>query len=169
MYLSDFVLTSLPFPYSSRSWRFTRPWTAHHARPPTTSRVEPSAPHPALLPHATRLAGQGGCWAGTGEGAGDVSEPGEPAGRGPWQGKVSVELKMQGTHGTGKTGRMEKKNPCQGKHREFGNFVKAQGILSKHRENTGNFISSSCKCSDSKSKGYCDSCRKKILFFPDAG
>ena len=32
---------------------------------------------------------------------------------------------------------MAKKNPCQGKHREFGNFVKTQG---KHREfylNTG--------------------------------
>ena len=54
----------------------------------------------------------------------------------------------------------KKKNPCRGKHREFGNFVKTQGILSKHRENTGNFVSSSCKCSDSKSKGYCDSCRK---------
>ena len=55
--------------------------------------------------------------------------------------------------------------PCQGKHREFGNFVKTQGILSKHRENTGNFVSSSCKCSDSTSKGYCDSCRKKNPFF----
>ena len=31
----------------------------------------------------------------------------------------------------GKTGKMSKKNPCQGKHREFGNFVKTQG---KHRE-----------------------------------
>ena len=34
-------------------------------------------------------------------------------------------------------------------------------FLLKHRENTGNFISSSCKCSDSKGKGYCDSCHKK--------
>ena len=24
---------------------------------------------------------------------------------------------------------MDKKNPCQGKHREFGNFAKTQGIL----------------------------------------
>ena len=48
-------------------------------------------------------------------------------------------------------------DPCQGKNREFENVVKTQGILSKHRENTGNFVSSSCKCSDSKSKGYCDS------------
>ena len=46
---------------------------------------------------------------------------------------------------------------------------KTQEMLSKHRENTGNFISSSCKCSDSKSKGYCDSCGKKIHFFPEAG
>ena len=72
----------------------------------------------------------------------------------------------QGTHGTGKTGKMAPKNPCQGKHREFGNFNKRQ---EKHREfclNTGNFVRSSCKCSDSKSKGYCDSCRKKNPFFP---
>ena len=34
----------------------------------------------------------------------------------------------QGTHCTGKTGKMAKKNPCQGKHREIGNFVKTQGI-----------------------------------------
>ena len=40
----------------------------------------------------------------------------------------------QGTHGTGKTGKMAQKFPCQGKHREFGNFVKTQGILSKHRD-----------------------------------
>ena len=46
---------------------------------------------------------------------------------------------------------------------------KTQGILSKRRENIGNFVSLSCKCSDSKSKGYYDSCRKKIIFFPEAG
>ena len=74
---------------------------------------------------------------------------------------------------------MAKKNPCQGKHREFGNFVKTQGkdrefgnfvkTHGKHREfglNTGNFVSSICQCSDSKSKGYCDSCRKKKKMFP---
>ena len=42
----------------------------------------------------------------------------------------------QGTHGTGKTGKMPKKNPCQGKHREFGNFVKTQGILLAQVVNT---------------------------------
>ena len=34
----------------------------------------------------------------------------------------------QGTHCTGETGKREKKNPCQEKYREFGNFVKTQGI-----------------------------------------
>ena len=33
-----------------------------------------------------------------------------------------------GTHATGKTGKMAKKIPCQGKHRESGNFAKTQGI-----------------------------------------
>ena len=28
----------------------------------------------------------------------------------------------------GKQGKLPKKNPCQGKHREFGNFAKTQGI-----------------------------------------
>ena len=37
----------------------------------------------------------------------------------------------QGTHGTGKAGKMTKKNPCQGKHNEFGHFAKTQ---EKHRE-----------------------------------
>ena len=36
---------------------------------------------------------------------------------------------MEGTHGTGKTGEMAQKNPCQGRHREFGSFAKTQGIL----------------------------------------
>ena len=34
----------------------------------------------------------------------------------------------QGTHCTGKTGKMDQKNPCRGKHKEFGNFAKTQGI-----------------------------------------
>ena len=29
----------------------------------------------------------------------------------------------------GKSGKMAKRIPCQGKHREFGNFAKTQGIL----------------------------------------
>ena len=36
-------------------------------------------------------------------------------------------MHMQGTHSTGKTGKIGKKN-CQGKHKEFGNFAKTQGI-----------------------------------------
>ena len=31
--------------------------------------------------------------------------------------------------GKRKTGKMAKKNHCQGKHREFGNLAKTQGIL----------------------------------------
>ena len=37
-------------------------------------------------------------------------------------------FKRQGTHTTGKTGKMAEKIPCQGKHREFGNFAITQGI-----------------------------------------
>ena len=35
---------------------------------------------------------------------------------------------IQGTR-TGKTGKMAKIIPCQGKHREFGNFAKTHGNL----------------------------------------
>ena len=72
---------------------------------------------------------------------------------------------IEGTHGpgkTGKTGKMAKKSlsgKTQGNWKFCQNTGKTQGILSKQRENTGKFVSSSCKCSDSKSKGYCDSCR----------
>ena len=38
---------------------------------------------------------------------------------------------IQGTHCTGKTGKMAQKIPCQGKHMEFGSFTKTQG---KHME-----------------------------------
>ena len=78
---------------------------------------------------------------------------------------ITISCRPAAAQGKQGKQRMAKKNPCQGKHREFGNFVKTQG---KHREfclNTGNFVSLSCKCSDSKSKGYCDSCRKKIHYF----
>ena len=34
----------------------------------------------------------------------------------------------QGPHCTGKTGKMDQQIPYQGKHREFGNFAKTQGI-----------------------------------------
>ena len=68
----------------------------------------------------------------------------------------------------GKQGKWPKKIPVR---ENTGNLE----ILSKHRENrefcqsTGNFVSSSCKCSDSKSKGYCDICHQNIIFFPEAG
>ena len=60
---------------------------------------------------------------------------------------------MQGTHGTGKTGKMAKKIPCQGKHKEF-NFL-----------NTGIYFSSSCKCSDFKVKDIAIIAAKKSIFF----
>ena len=44
-------------------------------------------------------------------------------------GDSSPKYRFEGNHGTGKTGKMAKKIPCQGKHREFGNFAKTQGIL----------------------------------------
>ena len=47
----------------------------------------------------------------------------------------------------GKQGKWQKEFPVR---ENTGNLE----ILSKHRENTGNFDSSSCKCSDSESKGY---------------
>ena len=72
----------------------------------------------------------------------------------------------------GKTGKMANKIPCQRKHREFcQNTGKTQGILSKHRENTWNFVRSSCKCSDlkKKKKDIVIFATKKIIFFPEAG
>ena len=35
---------------------------------------------------------------------------------------------IHGTHCTGKTGKITKRNPCQGKHRELGKIAKSQGI-----------------------------------------
>ena len=40
----------------------------------------------------------------------------------------NVKVIKQDTHATGKTVKMAPKNPCQGKHKEFGNFAKTQGI-----------------------------------------
>ena len=39
---------------------------------------------------------------------------------------------MQGTHSTGKTGKMANKNTCEGKHREFGKFVKTHRKLKEY-------------------------------------
>ena len=44
---------------------------------------------------------------------------------------------LQGTHGTGKTGKMAKQIPCQGKHRDFGKFVKTQGKHGEFCQKTG--------------------------------
>ena len=52
----------------------------------------------------------------------------------------------QGTHGTGKTGKMATTKSLSGK---------TQGIW-KFYQNMGNLVCSSCKFPDSKGKGYCD-------------
>ena len=78
---------------------------------------------------------------------------------------MQLEVIQGGLHCTGKTGEMTQKNPCQGKHREFGNFVQTQGKHRKFCQNTGNYFCSSGKCSDSKSKGRCYICCKKIISF----
>ena len=51
-----------------------------------------------------------------------------------------------------KQGKWPKKNPCQGKHREFGNFAKTQGILF-------------AQVLDSKDTGNCNICLKSCHFF----
>ena len=71
-------------------------------------------------------------------------------------------MSTQGTHGTGKTGKWPKKIPVR---ENTGNLE----ILPKHRENTGNFVCSSCKFPDAKGKGYFDICCKNFGFFPEAG
>ena len=63
--------------------------------------------------------------------------------------KAKYHTLIQGTHGTGETGKMAKKIPVR---ENTGNLE----MLPKLRENTGNFVCSSCKFPDSKGKGYCD-------------
>ena len=38
-------------------------------------------------------------------------------------------------------------------------------MLPKHRENTGNFVCSSCRFPDPQGKGYCDICSENNHFF----
>ena len=84
----------------------------------------------------------------------------------------SVDMKwlcqLQGTHCTGKTGKMAKEIPCQGKHREFGNFAKTQGI-EEFCQNTGNFVCSSCKFPYSKGSRYFNNCCENFHLFSEAG
>ena len=49
-------------------------------------------------------------------------------------------------------------DPCQGKHREFGNFAKRQGNLFAQVVNSLN----------QKVKGYCDICSKNFRSFLEA-
>jgi hypothetical protein len=48
-------------------------------------------------------------------------------------GNSSFDMLIQGSHGTGKTGKMVKKNSLHGKFREF-------DFCHKFRENSGNFV-----------------------------
>ena len=68
-------------------------------------------------------------------------------------------IAMQGTHGTGKTGKMARKIPCQGKRREFGNFSKTQGILFAQIVNS----------LTPKVKDIAIFAAKISIFFPEAG
>ena len=69
--------------------------------------------------------------------------------------KVGTPNFTQGTHYTGKTGKMVKKNPCQGKHREIGNSAKTQGIWFAEV--------------DSKGKRYFYICRENSQIYFEAG
>ena len=57
----------------------------------------------------------------------------------------------------GKQGKWQKEIPVR---ENTGNLE----MLPKHRENTGNFVCSSCKFLDAKAKGYCDICRVNFHF-----
>ena len=59
----------------------------------------------------------------------------------------------------GKQGKWLKKIPVR---ENTGNLE----ILPKDRENTGNFVCSSCKFPDAKGKGYCNICCENFHFFP---
>ena len=60
-------------------------------------------------------------------------------------------LLLQGSHSTGKTGKMVKSNSRQGKHREFQNFGITQG---KHRE-FENLMRESQDQDNNSEKNYC--------------
>ena len=80
-------------------------------------------------------------------------------------------------------GKWSKKNPCQGKHREFGNFVKTQGkhrefclnirktqgILSRHRKTQGILLAQVVNVLILKVKDIAVVAAKKNHFFPEVG
>ena len=95
-------------------------------------------------------------WMAGGWGVGGVLTPGTPYLDPCW-----ICRPFQGTHATGKTGKMATtKIPV----RE--NTGKLE-ILPKHRENTGNLVCSSCKFPDPKGKRYFGICRKNSIFSED--
>ena len=72
---------------------------------------------------------------------------------------TTLNMGEQGTHGTGKTGKMEKKYSLSGK---------TQGVW-KFCQNTGNLVCSSCKFLDPKSKKYFGICRENFHSFGGSG
>ena len=68
------------------------------------------------------------------------------------KGGGGLNMIKQGTHCTGKTGKMAKKKSMSGK---------TQGIW-KFGQNTGNSACSSCKFHDSKGKDISIFCREKL-------
>ena len=68
---------------------------------------------------------------------------------------------------------MAKKNPCQGKHREFGNFVKIQGKQREFCLNKGKtqgiLLAQVVNVMILKVKDIAIVAAKKIHFFPEAG
>ena len=73
----------------------------------------------------------------------------------------------------GKQGKWPKKNPCQGKHREFGNFIKTQGKYRAFCLNTGKtqgiLLAQVVNVLILKVKDIAKVDTKKIHFFPEAG
>ena len=82
--------------------------------------------------------------------------------------KENAGISKQGSHSTGKTGKMVKSNSRQGKHREFKNF-------GKHRENIGKtqgkhreFENFHIECTHKESmrrKNYCVASMVLLLLF----
>ena len=68
---------------------------------------------------------------------------------------------------------MARKIPCQGKHREFGNFVKAQGKHKEFCQNTGKtqgmVFAHVVNALILKVKDIAISAAKKIILFPESG
>ena len=77
-----------------------------------------------------------------------------------WENRSSA---TQGTHCTGKTGKIAQKNSLSGKTQVIWKFCP------KHRENTENLFCSSCTFPDSKGKRFFDICHGNFQINFEAG